>query len=342
MGWEQLNVLQRLAFDGSFHEIGPLIKAAKAEGRPNPFLSEPNVLVYAVLSRSVETVSVLLENGFGTAEELRRGETWTGFTALHVAVFIRHREIVSLLWNIYGANVNARDLFFGSVLDYCQCLGLLTNTEVYFCGARERGYGFGFKTLENMVQVTLRHPFDWDHPDKDAFENRNVKQTEKVFVKYWTMKSKEMEKMSLSEWSDLVRCVYQPFVSTLDAWLDELMFNGVFVHDPTPELRARFAKHLANRQIYKTPENVVMSYLNARVGFACFAAHDLKRGDFVVNYTGELHTDRYKWKDVEKTTQFRLNFMKQIHDLGEKGEGIRKKKRENYLQTKESLKKNSL
>lgn len=317
-----MSALQRLAFDGSLHEIEPLVKAATAEGRSNPFLGVPNVLVYAVLSRSFETVSFLLQNGFGTPEELRRGETWTGFTALHVALFIGHRDIVSLLWNNYNANVNARDLFFGSALDYCHALGLVTNAEVYFAGMQNRGFGFGYKTFDTLVQLTMRGAYEWNHPQKEIFELRNVKNSDVAFVNYWNMKSKEMERMPLAEWSDLVRCVYQPFVSAKDAWLDELMFNGVYVADPTPELRLRFAPHLTNRQVYKTPETVVMSYLNARVGFGCFAAKDLKQGDFVVNYTGELHTDRYKWKDVEKTTAFRLNFMKQIHDLGEKGKGV--------------------
>jgi hypothetical protein len=65
--------------------------------------------------------------------------------------------------------------------------------------------------------------------------------------------------------------------------------------------------------------------VNARVGFACYAARDLRHDEVVINYAGMMHADRYKWKEAEKTTAFRLNFMKQIHDLGEKGEGIIKK-----------------
>jgi hypothetical protein len=137
MAWEQLTPLQRLAFDGSLHEIEPIVNKALGNGEANPFLKEQNILFYAVLSRSVEVVSYLLRVGFGTPEELRKGEVWTGFTALHLALFTQNRDMLGLLWNQARANVNAKDLFFGSVLDYARMLGLVTNTEVYFKGKRE-------------------------------------------------------------------------------------------------------------------------------------------------------------------------------------------------------------
>lgn len=329
MAWEQLSPLQKLAFDGSLHEIEPIVNKAREEGRENPFLREPNILFYVVLSRSMDALAYMLRVGFGTPEQLRKGETWTGFTALHLALFTQNRDMMGLLWNTYKANVNVKDLFFGSVLDYARILGLQTNAEVYFKGKREEGGGFdyGYQTLEYICQVTMRHPYSWDSPEKDKvlFEQRNVSDGSRVYIPYWNKKSKEMERMPLSEWSDLVRAVYQPFVSARDSWLDELMFNGCYVADPTPELRKRYAAHLRNLPHYETPQNVFMSYVNTKIGFACYASRALAKGDWVLNYTGWMHNDRYKWKEVERTTQFRLNFMKQIHDLGEKGRGIIKK-----------------
>ncbi len=326
MGWEQMSHLQRLAFDGSLHLIEPMVKKALAEpGGTNPLLKEPNVLVYVVLSRSVDTMSFLLRNGFGTPEELRRGETWTGFTALHVALFTQQREMVALLWNSYKVNVNARDLYFGSALDYCRLLGIVTNCEMYIKGGSHIGHAYGYQTMEHFIQLTMRQNREWNDPDKHLFETRNVKEAEKVHVLYYNKKANEMERMPLAEWSDLVRCIYQPFISAKDSWIDELMFNGVYVEDPTRESRRLYAAHLRNLPKFETPANLVMSYVNARIGFACYAARNLKRGDVVTNFAGMMHSDRYKWKDVEKTTPFRLNFMKQIHDLGEKGEGIIKK-----------------
>ena len=324
MAWEQLSVLQRYAFEGSLH----LIREVMAQEAPeNPFLSERNILFYAVLSRSVETVQYFLDHGFSTADKLYEGESWTGFTALHVAIFIQHRQMASLFWNDLQFNVNVKDLFFGSVLDYCRLLGLVTNAEVYFKGRAAKGYDFGYMTLEHVCQVALRHPLSWDSPDKDKFERRNVQTAEagNVYVNYWNKKSKEMERMPLAEWSDLVRCVYQPFVSASDAWLDELMFNGVYIDDPRAALRVRYAAHLKNQPTYSTPTNVFMSYVNTEIGFTCYALRDLAPNDWITTMGGFMHTDRYKWKDVEKTTEFRLNFMRQIHELGDKGRGIIKK-----------------
>ncbi len=315
MAWDQLSPLQRLAFDGSLHEIEPIVKQARESGVPNPFLSEPNILFYTVLSRSVETLAFLLTaGGFGTPEQLRKGETWTGFTALHLALFTQHREMLSLLWCTHKANVNAKDHFFGSVLDYARLLGLVTNAEVYFKGRRDEGggYQYGYQTLEHMCQVTMREPHTWDWEFRERYENRNVFEGDSVYIPYWNKKSKEMERMSLAEWTDLVRAQYQPFVSAKDSWLDELMFNAVVVPDTTPELRRRYAPHLRNDNHFVTPTTVFMSYINTRVGFACYAAHALRAGDWVTNYTGWMHNDRYKWKDVERTTAFRLNFMKVI------------------------------
>lgn len=330
MAWDQLSAVQRLCFEGWVHELAPLVRAARAAQQPNPLLVEPNVLVYAVLSRSVELMDFLLgpEGELGAPEQLRRGETWTGFTALHVALFTRNREMVERLWNVHGANVNARDLFFGSTLDYARALGIVTNAEVYFTGERREGggRGYGYRTLEHVVQVTLRAPHSWDTPNKEElFETRHVRDASRVFVPYWNKKARIMEHMPLAEWTDLVGCPYQPFVSASDAWLDELMFNGCYVADPTPTLRVRYAAHLTNQPHFDVPARVFMCYINASVGFACYARVPLRRGDWVCNYTGELHTDRYKWKDVERTTAFRLNFMRQIHDLGKRGEGIIKK-----------------
>ena len=115
--WDEWSNEQRLVFEGSIH----LLRNVSLE----LLLQQANLLVYAVLSRSLETVKYLLENGFGTIEELHRGESWTGFTALHIAVFIQNRDLVDLLWNTYEANVNCKDLYFGSVLDYCKMLGLV-------------------------------------------------------------------------------------------------------------------------------------------------------------------------------------------------------------------------
>jgi hypothetical protein len=318
--------LQRMAFEGQLHLIEAAVEDAEKQGLQNPFFGELNILVYAVLSRSIETVEYFLTHGFAAEERLHAGEVWTGFTALHVAIFIQHREMASLLWNKFEANVNRKDLFFGSVLDYCKLLGLVTNCQVYFKGENKgKGYNFGYQTMEHVVQVTMRGPLEWNAAEKDQFETRNVKEAKTVRVKYWSKKSKEMEAMPLEEWSDLAQCVYQPFISANDSWLDELMFNRVYIEDVKSELREKYAAFLDNAPAFSSPENVVMCYVNSRIGFGCYAAKELQKDDCIVRYGGYLHSDRCKWKDVEKTTQFRLNFMKQIHDLGEKGEGIIKK-----------------
>ena len=316
--WDEWSNEQRLVFEGSIH----LLRNVSLE----LLLQQANLLVYAVLSRSLETVKYLLENGFGTIKELHRGESWTGFTALHIAVFIQNRDLVDLLWNTFEANVNCKDLYFGSVLDYCKMLGLVTNSNVYFKSSAvpNRGFDYGYQTLEHICQTSLRHPYSWDSPQKELFEYRNTKSVDRVFIWYWNRISKEMEQMSLVEWSDLVGCIYQPFVSASDMWLDELMFNGVHVE----HLGSERIRNLANSAVsnhFRTPKKVCMSYINAKVGFGCYALQSIDEEELIVPMGGRLHSDRYKWKDVEKTTVFRLNFMKQIHDLGEKGRDIIKK-----------------
>ena len=306
MAWEELSDLQRLCFEGSLHIIEPMIKESKV----NPFLNEKSVLFYAVLSRSVETLTFLLENGLDS--KLEEGECWTGFTALHLALFTQHREMISLLWNKYKFNVKKKDWFFGSVLDYAKLLGNVCNVEVYEKGKRDLGYGYGYTCFEHMVQVVMEQE-----------QSRNV---DCVYFSYFNKKTKEVEKMPLSEWNDLVHCVYQPFITAKDSYLDELMFNGVFVEKIDVENVRKYKTFLDNSNWYESVNNdVMMCYINANIGFGCYASKELKSGDFVVKYTGRLHSDRYKWKDVEKTTEFRLNFMKQIHDLGEKGKDIIKK-----------------
>lgn len=328
MAWEQLSPLQRMAFDGSLHLIEPLVAKAKEEGRSNPFLGERNILVYAVMSRNIDTVSFFLRNGFGDPAELRKGESWTGFTAMHVALFTQYREMCSLLWNTWKANVNVKDYFFGSVLDYARLLGLVVNAEVYFRGHRKHyGYNYGYNNLEHMVQCALRAPHSFDSPEeiRETFEQQHVQLGDKVYIPYWNKKTREMEHMPLLEWADLTHTCYQDFVSAQDSWLDELMFNGCYVRDPTPELRIKYAAPLRNLPRFETPENVFMSYINTRIGFACYALRDLAKDEFVMKYGGYLHTDRYKWKERERTTPFRLNFMRQIHDLGERGKDLIRK-----------------
>jgi hypothetical protein len=271
-GSKTLTETQRWCFEGQLHLLQTLSKEQMMRAA-----QEQHLLVFAVLSRSIETVKFVIqstaENDAQTRAMLRNGEAWTGFTALHVAVFLRLERIASVLWNACKAQVCAKDLFMGSVLDYCDLLGL-------------------FKKEEEPVM----HVLFWN----DAEHKSEVLSSRDV-------------------WREKFGCEYQSKMTADCTWLDELMFGGVYVKDIKRALKDQCA---AAQQKQRGKKRVILGRVNDDVGYGLFAFDDFGYDEVIVPYVGRLHTDRFRWTNPEKTTPMRLDFMRQIHELGPKGEGL--------------------
>jgi hypothetical protein len=85
---------------------------------------QKGVLHYAVLCRNEKMVNMLLTQGCDKKEIINRNDYITGFTPLHLALFVQSFEIMwALIKN--GANPYVNDNYGANVFDYARMLGIL-------------------------------------------------------------------------------------------------------------------------------------------------------------------------------------------------------------------------
>lgn len=301
-GSEGLTALQELILDGdintAIYQIKRLVdmdEEEEAEGEESSNKNENNkndepevvpvqqrersILHYAALTGQVDMCRRLLEDTpFKTT--INDGDLVTGFSPLHIASFVQNPSLVYLFLT-HGAKIDVIDNFGATPIDYLKLLDRIPANKP----KTQESAPLRFNILPAPSASVLTPSLQF---------GVTLEQLEEATTA-WSA-SKLQGKTVVTPISPSKPFQWISHYRINDEYVEELMFAGYEAPDQ---------KDLAFRQKYfplleadAGLENLVVAYIDDRVGFGVYAAKPFKAGEFITSYYGEfVAKKRQKFRD---------------------------------------------
>lgn len=199
-------------------------------------------------------------------------------SVLHYAVLKRKKRMVEMLINTpggYKKAVNQKDIITG-----------FTPLHIAFFVQDEEIIWF---LLQNRASLDIEDNFEATITDYlrllGNLPHPNDKLRETMKIKVFNKDKSEIEEWSIEKFDSEFNVRWSPRYYISTEYLEELMFSGFQVG----EKDETFRKNYLDKILKSTgDENIVICYIDEKVGWGAYAGRDFKKDEYIITYTGQF------------------------------------------------------
>ena len=100
------------------------------------------------------------------------------------------------------------------------------------------------------------------------------------------VRHQKVEEISIKEFQEITHSEFRENVVADNDYIEELMFSSISIDNPDMEWRKKFSETFSGGK--SGDENVILAFINKKVGHGVFSAKDFHPGDFILKYCGKI------------------------------------------------------